>query len=221
MDTELLNVLDENGKHTGVETRKNIHKMGYWHETFHCWVCSVESGKRYIYFQLRSHKKKDYPELYDITAAGHLLANESIADGIREVKEEIGLSIEQSDLISLGKVKNCIATADLIDNEISHIFLYNSPHSFEQFQLQENEVSGIVRTPFCDFIKLCNEEMEWIEVVGIGIQESGKKIEMNENITLAQFVPHERSYFANVIKKIEEATSNAIHKGDIINEHGK
>ncbi|UOE92476.1 NUDIX domain-containing protein [Alkalihalobacillus sp. LMS39] len=204
METEFLKVLDENGKYVGEETRDKIHQMGFWHETFHCWVCSIENGQRYIYFQLRSHKKKDYPHLYDITAAGHLLADESIADGIREVKEEIGLVVGPSDLMSLGKVKNSIVTSSIIDNEISHVFLYHSPHSFERFQLQENEVSGIVRTLFCDFAKLCNGELESIEVSGFAIQESGIKIELKENITFAQFVPHEHSYFATIIKRIEE-----------------
>ncbi|CAM5275178.1 NUDIX hydrolase OS=Lysinibacillus sphaericus OX=1421 GN=LS41612_02185 PE=4 SV=1 [Lysinibacillus sphaericus] len=50
------------------------------------------STRTYIYFQIRSGQKKDYPGLLDITAAGHLLAVETVEAGIREVKEELGVN---------------------------------------------------------------------------------------------------------------------------------
>jgi hypothetical protein len=62
METEQLKIFDENRNPIGVASREDVHRLGYWHETFHCWFV-------------------------DITAAGHLMADESVEDGVREIKE--------------------------------------------------------------------------------------------------------------------------------------
>lgn len=40
MDSELLNIFNEDKVPIGVATREDIHKYGYWHEAFHCWFIS-------------------------------------------------------------------------------------------------------------------------------------------------------------------------------------
>ncbi|MBB6453277.1 isopentenyldiphosphate isomerase [Salirhabdus euzebyi] len=84
MDTERLKIFDDNRNELGVASREDVHKKGFWHETIQCWFISREQDADYIYFQIRSEKKKDYPGMYDITAAGHILANETVEDGVRE-----------------------------------------------------------------------------------------------------------------------------------------
>lgn len=91
MDTERLNIFDKKRVHIGTATRGEVHRRGYWHESIHCWFVSREEDDDYIFLQLRSEHKKDYPNLQDIT--GYLLAHETIADGIREVKEETGIEV--------------------------------------------------------------------------------------------------------------------------------
>ncbi|MFE4712635.1 NUDIX domain-containing protein [Paenibacillus sp. NPDC056722] len=102
MNSEILKIFDDNRNTIGVSTREEVHRLGLWHETFHCWFISREGNKDYIYLQLRSDQKKDYPNLLDITAAGHLLAHETVLDGIREVHEEIGIEVTIDELESLG-----------------------------------------------------------------------------------------------------------------------
>lgn len=97
--SERLKIFDEDRFQIGIATRDEVHRFGFWHETFHCWFVSEEAGTYYIYLQLRSATKKDYPNLLDITAAGHLLADETVQDGIREIKEEIGIDLTIEDLI--------------------------------------------------------------------------------------------------------------------------
>ncbi|WP_233522994.1 NUDIX domain-containing protein [Peribacillus saganii] len=63
-----------------------------------------------MYFQLRSEEKKDFPSLFDISAAGHILANETVEDGIREVKEELGIDISMNDLEYVGVIKDSNTT---------------------------------------------------------------------------------------------------------------
>lgn len=70
MENEMLKIFDENKHQIGIATREEVHRLGHWHEAFHCWFVSREEEKDYIYLQLRSDMKKDYPSLLDITAAG-------------------------------------------------------------------------------------------------------------------------------------------------------
>ena len=105
MDSEKIRIVDDRRRPLGVTTREEVHRKGYWHETFHCWVCTGDQEEKSVYLQLRSPQKKDFPNLLDITAAGHILADESIEDGIRELHEEIGLPISIEELLSLGIIK--------------------------------------------------------------------------------------------------------------------
>jgi isopentenyldiphosphate isomerase len=129
MENELFNIFDDNKMPIGVATRSEVHKIGYWHETFHCWFIYKEAGQDYIYLQIRSDTKKDYPSLFDITAAGHILAHETIEDGVREVQEEIGINVSINDLISLGVINYCVIRKELIDKELAHVYLFESNNS--------------------------------------------------------------------------------------------
>jgi isopentenyldiphosphate isomerase len=94
-EREKIKIFDDNKNLIGEASRSDVHRIGYWHEAFHCWFISNEKGNDYIYLQLSSKNKKDYPNLFDITAAGHLLADETVEDGVRESKEEIGIDVAQ------------------------------------------------------------------------------------------------------------------------------
>ncbi|GLB61882.1 NUDIX hydrolase [Cytobacillus sp. NCCP-133] len=163
METELLNIFDEGRKQIGVASREEVHKKGYWHETFHCWFIQRDNDKNYIYFQNRSKDKKDYPDLLDITAAGHLLSHESVMDGIREVEEELGISVAFEELVPLGVIDYSAEKKNFIDKELAHVFLYRCHHLLDEFYPQLEEVSGIVRIPLEDFYELWFNGKESIE----------------------------------------------------------
>ena len=81
---ERLRIFNVNYEQIGAAYRDEVHLRGYWHEVFHCWVVEKIEQQWYIYLQLRSYSKKDYPGQYDITAAGHLMEDETVEDGVRE-----------------------------------------------------------------------------------------------------------------------------------------
>jgi isopentenyl-diphosphate Delta-isomerase len=87
--TELLDVLDSRGRLTGaVKSRGEVHRTGFWHRTVHIWIIN---GKKQLLLQKRSINKESYPGLWDISAAGHITAGDSIRNAaIRELKEELG-----------------------------------------------------------------------------------------------------------------------------------
>ncbi|WP_332310344.1 hypothetical protein [Metabacillus litoralis] len=119
MENELLKIFDDDRNQIGIASREDVHKFGYWHEAFHCWFISKVRDTYYLYLQLRSATKKDYPNLLDITAAGHLLANETVQDGVREIKEEVGIYISFHELIPLGIIDYCVIKEDFIDKELA------------------------------------------------------------------------------------------------------
>lgn len=203
METEMIGIVDEQGKRFGSATREEVHQKGFWHETFHCWVISRESKGVYIHFQIRSPEKKDFPNLLDIAAAGHLLAQETVEDGVREVQEELGLSISFQDLIPLGVVKDRLQVGTFLDNEICHVFLYENSEPIEAYNLQLEEVAGIVKAEFQSFYEFCFGEREELQVEGYRVNPMGERLPLKERVQKSEFVPHEPAYFQEIITRIQ------------------
>ncbi|EDL64867.1 NUDIX hydrolase [Bacillus sp. SG-1] len=125
MEKETLNIFDNEGYHIGAAARDEVHRQGHWHETFHCWFIKWENEKYFLYFQLRSMDKKDYPNLLDITAAGHILSHETFEDGIREVKEETGINVRYEELVPMGIIPYEVVWKVLLI-EKGHTFFFTS-----------------------------------------------------------------------------------------------
>ena len=201
--TEKLKIFDENKNEIGIADRVEVHKKGYWHETFQCWIEEISDGIDYIYFQIRSDNKKDFPNLLDITAAGHLLANENVNDGIREVEEELGIIVSIEELRSLGVIEDCILTTNFFDREFANVFLYKLKET-DSFILQKEEVSGIVKAKFIDFYDLCMGKEKEMRIEGFDIDDHGEHITISRNTSLEEFVPHQKVYLEKVARLIAD-----------------
>ncbi|MCA1058993.1 NUDIX domain-containing protein [Rossellomorea aquimaris] len=204
MESEKLAVLNEFGDRLGVASRSEVHEMGYWHETFHCWLAHrVENSQEiYIYFQLRSDDKKDFPSLLDITAAGHILYDEKIEDGVREVHEELGITVTFEELQPLGIVKGELVQEAMIDREFTHVFLYSEQVAYDEFELDPDEVSGIFRSTLADFKALVTHEKKEMDIEGFIVHSSGDRECIQKKAEYRHFVPHERSYLLDIIERI-------------------
>lgn len=204
MEEEQLKVFDENRTPIGIAARSEIHKKGLWHETFHCWIISEQDGESYLYLQIRSPLKKDYPNLLDITAAGHLLAHEEAKDGVREMEEEIGICVEMDELIYLGVFHYEMNNGDILDKEFAHTYLYKRTMGFKDFRLQEEEVAGIVATKLADFYDLWQGGKEIIEVNGFEVNARGERITIHRKVGRESFAPHPISYYKRLIQGFKE-----------------
>ncbi|CAD2071294.1 putative Nudix hydrolase [Jeotgalicoccus coquinae] len=192
MEDEQLNIFDSKGKFTGTASRADAHKKGLWHETFHCWFISNEEDRVFIHFQLRSPYKKDFASMLDITAAGHLNSDEDVKDGVREIKEELGISLTLNDLIYTGTVPDEIVIDDFNDRELCHVFIYKIPENTEpDYVFMDDEVADIVKIELSAFEKLWSEKTYSINI-------DSKSINRNS------FVPHENRYIDTVIKSIKQ-----------------
>ena len=200
---EMINVVDKDRNIIGVKSRELVHLDGDWHETFQCWFIEQEENSFYIYVQKRSANKKDFPSMYDITAAGHLLAEETVEDGVREIKEELGIEVSIDELTFLQAIPNSITLPNFIDNEISLVYLYEVKEQLA-FSFIDEEVEAILRLKLNDFEKLVCKEAE--EALCQKYEDG--KFRAYETISMNQIVPHELNYFKIVVNKIKEYVNN-------------
>ena len=81
--------------------KSEAHKKGLWHKSIHCWIVNAKPPG-FVLFQKRGKDKSVYPNALDISAAGHYRSGEKIADGVREIMEELGLLVPFENLVPLG-----------------------------------------------------------------------------------------------------------------------
>lgn len=199
----MIAACNEDGTAIGVASRDEIHRKGLWHETFHCWIVEMADETPLIHLQLRSSDKKDFPDLLDISAAGHILAHETVEDGVREIGEELGVEAGFDELIPLGVIKDRLIVQNFIDNERCHVFLYKTEERLDnKYDFQPEEVAGMFKFDFWEFAALCRGAVESIESRG---EVSGRSKLVPRQITLADLVPHEPSYLKEVVDRIQKA----------------
>ncbi|MDG0792757.1 NUDIX domain-containing protein [Cohnella ginsengisoli] len=145
---ERFDIYDELDRPIGTATRSEAHARGLWHHTFHCWLARRgEDGRARILFQRRSRDKDTNPDRFDITAAGHLSAGETVRDAVRELQEELGLRVSLEDLAPLGTFREqdegFAQGVRYIDREVSEVYGYVTDRGPETFRLQREELAGL------------------------------------------------------------------------------
>ena len=196
---EYLDIYDENMNPIGYTSRKEVHKKGYWHLTFQCWIISICGDNKYILFQKRHWNKKTFPNYFDVSAAGHLCYGEKVEDGIRELEEELGLKVNFNDLIPIGIIKQQHAEDTFIDNEFCNVFLYVCNKPLKEYLLQEDEVSALISLNIHSFNSLIIGKKSRILGKGIKFNENNEIIDVTECIELNNIVPHGTEYYLKVI----------------------
>lgn len=156
---EYIDVLNEEGVLTGTtKTREEIHTDGDWHRAVHVWV--INSSEE-VLLQRRSKNKINHPNMWDISVAGHISAGElPIPSAIREIEEEIGITIEENELTKIGEIKSesIINNGTYINREINDVFLIRKDIPLEQLQGQESEVDSLMYIPLSEFKKWIAEK---------------------------------------------------------------
>ena len=140
---ELIDILTPEGKSTGKTALKSeAHKNGWFHATAHIWFFT--SDKK-ILLQKRALTKKVFPGIWDISVAGHIGAGEEILDGAkREVFEEIGLILEDKDLIKIGtRIHQFNHENGIQDNEHHHVFIAELKTPISELTMQPEEVADL------------------------------------------------------------------------------
>jgi len=142
MADELIDICDEANNPTGVQKMKSeAHKDGLWHRAVHIWLYN---SKGEILLQWRAKNKLLYPDMWDISAAGHVSAGEDpITSGLREINEEIGLNVKKEDLLFF-KIKKVSAFYKAIkNNEFYYVYFLKHDGDPKKLKLQKEEVQDI------------------------------------------------------------------------------
>lgn len=151
---EYLDVVDEKGVPTGEVVERSVaHREGYMHHTAHVWIVRHRHGIVQILLQKRCMDKDSFPGCYDISSAGHIPAGvDYIPSAIRELKEELGIDVEPSELRDCGihryDIEDFFHGKHFIDRQISRVFLLWRDMDESEFRLQEEEIESVLWLDF-------------------------------------------------------------------------
>ena len=195
---ELLDIYDENLRHLGVKDRDAVHRDGDWHKVFHCWVIYRDAaGRDFMVLQKRGPDKDIFPNKLDVSVGGHYEAGESMSDGIRELREELGINVAFDDLIPVGLRITVARYGGLIDREFADNFLLVCDTDISEYNYQRDEVAGLVAFSIDDALALCAGERESFPAQAVGLGAATVEIGSDELIPL----PDQPFYKALVVAK--------------------
>ena len=120
---EYFDVLNEKGEYTGkIETREKCHREGLWHKAV---VVFIINSKGQVLLQKRSANKKMWPNTWDVTAGGHVLAGEfGFQSILRECEEELGIKLNKNDITFIGAGISTNIKGNIVNNHFICVILY-------------------------------------------------------------------------------------------------
>ena len=125
---EILTVYDSQLNPIGAESREQVHRLGLLHKVVQCWVLSPRPEGLWIWYQQRALDKASFPGCFDTAAAGHISDGEQPLEAVlREIQEELGLSLAPRQLEYLGRWREAMDYGGFRDREIVEVYLYQDP----------------------------------------------------------------------------------------------
>ena len=158
---EKFDVLTETGEYANrIESRENCHKYGFWHKAVAMFMIN---SKGQVLLQKRSANKKLWPNMWDMTAGGHVLAGEFGFEAIiREIQEELGIEINKNDILFIGSAVSTNIKGDIINRHFNEYYIINKDVDEKTLNLQIEEVADIKwfdKDEVLERIKNINERM--------------------------------------------------------------
>jgi len=198
MSEEIVDIFDENYRHLGTATKSEARKNGNWVQSIHAWIVNP-SDNGYVLFQKRGKHKKIYPNMLDISAAGHYTAGEKIENGVREISEELGLSVSFDDLIPLGVKLDIGKVGDNIIHEFCHTFLLKSGLEPKDYEFVDGEVEGLVKISIEEGLALFSGKVNEVMAHGIEwIPETKEYVPISIPVNRDLFIPRIDSYYYKI-----------------------
>ena len=146
---EQLEMFLPDGTHAGCGVdRARAHAEGVLHGASHVFICRKRNGEIEMLLQRRALCKDSFPGCLDISSAGHIeRGSDFLETALKEMSEELGLSISPDDLTELltqtVDIQSVFHGKPFIDREINRVYLY-VPEGEPAFRIQEEELSETV-----------------------------------------------------------------------------
>ena len=138
---ELIDIVDEKNQILEQQLKSKAHKEGLLHRVVHVWI---HNSKGEILLQLRAKDKLLFPNMWDVSAAGHIAAGEEvITSALREIEEEISLHLEEKDLEFAYVMRSSAKGKYFQNEEFSYAYFYKFDGDISKLKLQEEEVQQI------------------------------------------------------------------------------
>lgn len=160
---ELLDVIEPDGTPTGRRTRREVHDEGLWHQVFHCLLIRSDEPARVV-LQQRHRGVRSFPGKLDLSATGHLSAGESPLDGIRELEEELGVTIDRAALVPLGTRLLVDDGGEGRNRERVHVFFVADDRPLDAFAPDPDDVEALVEIGVADLLRLLGDPAATAEV---------------------------------------------------------
>jgi isopentenyldiphosphate isomerase len=177
---EHVDILDDSGQPTGrIAAKSEAHQKGWFHPTVHIWFYS---SRGQVLLQQRAPSKDTFPNLWDVSVAGHMHTGETPEEAaLREVREEIGLEMQADALEFIGRYKSEHAhDGGVMDREFHHCFVARLNIPFDTLKAETSEVARLQLVSLLRFAE---------EVWGLA--------------NTAKYVPHGAEYYGTVIREIQ------------------
>lgn len=191
---EAIDIYDANLGHIGAMDRLEAHMRAQWHRTFHCWVVNGAGSPR-ILFQMRSSKMANFPSMLDVSAAGHLEAGETVEQGVREVREELGVDFAVDALEFLGdRVEVADQSNGQRNREYQAVYLLRLDEELASYNPQIEEVAGLVWVDLASGLELFSGAVATTRVRGI-VHDGESWEPVERTVSVSDFLPRIQRYY--------------------------
>lgn len=138
-----------NNKHEKLNYTKNRRELVDGEYRLSCFVWIINDNNELL-IQQRVATAKKCPNMWETASGGATAGDDAKTGAIRELKEELGIAVNEEQLEFIGSYKRI--------NDFVEVFLLNSNISIDELTLQEDEVQRAKWMKINEFEKLIEEE---------------------------------------------------------------
>lgn len=157
-DNTRLNIVNEEGKIIGEDTRTNIHLHGLLHREIHVWLYTPSGN---LILQHRGKDKDTYPDLLDASVSGHVELGMNFEDtALQELEEETGIKADIKDFTLLETIHSNIydEQTGMTNNALRAVYAYKFLGKIMDLKIEEGKALGFEIWPLKTIFSLTKEE---------------------------------------------------------------